>query len=163
MTKTDKQYSAKFMQGSADIVELVTGMPVHTGDPCTKDTMYNAGDIYAMAAVTGTLQGTVMIRINKHLAKDVALKRRPFPSLSDDHIYMRDAFGELANLIMGRIAVLFSEEDKKIAFSDPVIVSGENIHVSQHKCRLWCFPVWVATKDWHRMRVYVHLDGKAAS
>jgi chemotaxis protein CheX len=121
--------SDTLVAGAREVFEKMIFMQIEN---CSDTTAQIAGDVLlSTISFRNGMEGCLGICCNKDCARAIAinmLAMSPGDPLSDDEI--KDALGEVANMVMGTVKSAIQSDMKNLQVSIPVVVTGQNIHNS---------------------------------
>ena len=126
------------------------GAPTYTGPQPT-------ANVVATVGVAGTLSGYVSLCVSKEAAFEIA-QALLGSSAEEAHEHVRDAAGEMANMIAGSVRTQMTEKGETLGISTPIVTVGTDFStaalrdVSQAVCPFQMGP--------HSLFVYLVLQGR---
>jgi chemotaxis protein CheX len=126
------------------------GQPTYTGPQPT-------ANVVATVGFAGTLSGYVSLCVSKEAAFEIAQSLLG-SSAEEAHEHVRDAAGEMANMIAGSVRTHMTEKGETLGISTPIVTVGTDFStaalrdVSQAVCPFKMGP--------HSLFVYLVLQGR---
>jgi chemotaxis protein CheX len=126
------------------------GQPTYTGPQPT-------ANVVATVGFAGTLSGYVSLCVSKEAAFEIA-QALLGSSAEEAHEHVRDAAGEMANMIAGSVRTHMTEKGETLGISTPIVTVGTDFStaalrdVSQAVCPFKMGP--------HSLFVYLVLQGR---
>jgi chemotaxis protein CheX len=121
--------SDTLVAGAREVFEKMIFMQIES---CSDTAAKIAGDVLLSSiSFRNGMEGCLGICCNKDCARAIAinmLAMSPGDPLSDDEI--KDALGEVANMVMGTVKSAIQSDMKNLQVSIPVVVTGQNLHNS---------------------------------
>jgi chemotaxis protein CheX len=118
--------SDTLVAGAREVFEKMIFMQI---DNCSDAAPQIAGDVLLSSiSFRNGMEGCLGICCNKDCARAIAvnmLAMSPGDPLSDDEI--KDAMGEVANMVMGSLKSAIQNDMKNLQVSIPVVVTGQNL------------------------------------
>ncbi len=133
------EYINPFIAATVQALEVMAGMKPERGKPFVKTDHVAAGDISGVIGLAGEAVGSVAVTFPENLALKVyeAMVGEEARGLNDD---VRDAVGEIANMIAGGAKAALTKEGYQFRIAIPTIVVGKN-HTIEHKGQGPCLVV----------------------
>lgn len=121
-----------FLAATINVLETMANITPIAGKPFLKDDQAAMGDVSAIIGITGAAQGSMALSFTESCLLEVVsgLYRETVTELSDD---VKDAVGELTNIICGDARRRLSEEGITLQAGIPTVVSGRS-HTIRHVC-----------------------------
>ncbi|MFH0728483.1 MAG: chemotaxis protein CheX [Pseudomonadota bacterium] len=118
------------IQATADILEKVGSLTIKVKKPFIKEDSRARGEITSIIALSGDLSGTVSISFPGKCILSVVSKMvgEPMIEMNDD---IKDALGELTNMISGQATQLFEMTGQNLKASLSQVIMGKN-HTIPH-------------------------------
>jgi chemotaxis protein CheX len=115
------------------------------GKPYVKRNTVAAGDVSGMVGITGEKNGSVSLSFSKGCA--VAIVKNMLGDEIDDIMQdVKDAVGELTNMISGQARAGLAERGLVFQGSTPTVVMGDN-HTISHMAKAPIMAIPFKTKD----------------
>lgn len=120
-----------------DMAQITTKM----GKPYIKNPEYEGDMITIIVGITGEMRGQVIISLQEDVACQIAshmMMGMPVPELND---MAKSAVSELANMILGNAATIFSTKGISVDITPPNLVMGSNLSFSVSDSKTICVPL----------------------
>ena len=113
-----------FLAAAMHVLKTMAQVDAKPGKPFLKKDDVAIGDVSAIIGITGAAQGSMALIFTEQCTKDIAsnLLGVPFTELNHE---VRDAVGELTNMICGDARRRLAEEGLVLQAGIPTIVSGK--------------------------------------
>jgi len=125
----EKEIADNLVKGTLDVFSTMIMMEVRPGDYCTGKTQNIDSKLTSMIGLGGDIKGMLAIHCTDSLAKGVtsSFLGMNVAELDED---VKDAIGEVANMVAGDIKISFSEHDQSIELAIPTTVIGTSFKMS---------------------------------
>lgn len=118
-----------FIKATTDVLSTMAGIEAVPGTPYAKKNPAAKGDVSAIVGVTGPKRGTIAVSFPRACA--VALVRGMLgDDVRDLTQDIRDAAGEVANMISGQARARLAAEGLTLQGATPTVIIGKNHSVS---------------------------------
>ncbi|HYA40334.1 MAG TPA: chemotaxis protein CheX [Syntrophobacteraceae bacterium] len=119
-----------FLAASMHVLKTMAGVDARPGKPFLKKTDEAVGDVSAIIGITGAAKGSMALVFTEKCIKEIAssLLGEVLTELNPE---VRDAVGELTNMICGDARRRLSEEGFALQAGIPTVVAGKN-HTITH-------------------------------
>jgi len=119
-----------FLAAAMHVLKTMAQIEAKPGKPFLKKDDLALGDVSAIIGITGAVQGSMALIFAEDCIKDIAsnLLGEPFTELNNE---VRDAVGELANMICGDARRRLAEGGFVLQAGIPTIVGGKG-HTIMH-------------------------------
>ncbi|MFZ0928622.1 MAG: chemotaxis protein CheX [Syntrophobacteraceae bacterium] len=119
-----------FLAAAMHVLKTMAQVDAKPGKPFLKKDDVAIGDVSAIIGITGAAQGSMALIFTEQCIRDIAsnLLGVPFTELNHE---MRDAVGELTNVICGDARRRLSEDGFILQAGIPTIVEGKG-HTIKH-------------------------------
>ena len=119
-----------FLAAAMHVLKTMAQIDARPGKPFLKKDDLAIGDVSAIIGVTGAAQGSMALIFTEQCIKGIAsnLLGEPFTQLNNE---VRDAVGELTNMICGDARRRLAEDGFILQAGIPTIVSGKG-HTIKH-------------------------------
>ncbi len=123
------EYINPFLSGTINVLKTMASVTPVPGKPYVKKDKLSIGDISGIIGLTGAKQGSVVVSFTKECALKVisAMLMEEYTELNDD---VRDAVGEITNMISGDARKHLAELGLKFEAGIPTVISGKNHEIS---------------------------------
>ena len=123
------EYINPFLSGTINVLKTMASVTPVPGKPYVKKNKLSIGDISGIIGLTGAKQGSVVVSFTKECALKVvsAMLMEEFTDLNDE---VRDAVGEITNMISGDARKHLAELGLKFEAGIPTVISGKNHEIS---------------------------------
>lgn len=135
------EYVEPFIKASQNILLQIVNEEAVLGKLFLKDSTFHGDNVIIIIGIAGDIRGQVIFNLSQKSACNVVSKMMcgmPVSSLDD---MAKSAIGELANMISGNAAMLFSEQKINLDITPPTIMIGDNIEISTTKSQSICAPL----------------------
>jgi chemotaxis protein CheX len=128
-----------FIAATLQALEVMAAVRPRRGRPFVKDGRLARGDISGVIGLAGDATGSVAITFSEEIAKRIyaGMVGQEATALDDD---VRDAVGEIANMIAGGAKATLSKEGYDFRIAIPSIIVGSG-HTIEHKGKGPCLVV----------------------
>lgn len=135
------EYIEPFIKASQNILLQVANEETVLGKMFLKDSTFHGDNVIIIIGIAGDVKGQVIFNLSQNSACNVVSKMMcGMPVLTLDDM-AKSAIGELANMISGNAAMLFSEQKINLDITPPTIMIGDNIQISTTKSKAICVPL----------------------
>ena len=119
-----------FLAAAMHVLKTMAQVDAKPGKPFLKKDDFAIGDVSAIIGITGAAQGSMALIFTEECIKDIAsnLLGVPFTELNHE---VRDAVGELTNMICGDARRRLAEDGFILQAGIPTIVAGKD-HTITH-------------------------------
>jgi chemotaxis protein CheX len=118
-----------FIKAAVDVLTTMAFIKPEVGKPYVKKDTVAAGDVSGMVGVTGEKNGSVSLTFSKGCA--VAIVKNMLGDEIDDIMQdVKDAVGELTNMISGQARAGLAEKGLVFEGSTPTVVMGDGHTIS---------------------------------
>lgn len=129
----DVELAKPFIKAAVDVLSTMAFIKPSVGKPYVKKDKVAAGDISGMIGITGEKNGSVSLSFSKGCA--VAIVKNMLGDEIDDIMQdVKDAVGELTNMISGQARAGLAERGLVFQGSTPTVVMGDN-HTITHMAK----------------------------
>lgn len=127
--KMKVEYVQPFIISATEVVQAELGMDVTRGDLAVEHNASTTQEITVLIGVTGEIEGIVLYGTSKKMASEIVRQltgeeRPEFDELCES------AVAELGNVISGRAASLFEQQNVSCTISPPTVIVGKGTVVS---------------------------------
>ena len=114
-----------FLTAAIHVLKTMAGIDVRPGKPFLKKDDVAIGDVSAIIGITGEARGSMALVFSENCIKGIAssLLGEVFTQMNHE---VRDAVGELTNMICGDARRRLSEEGLSLQSGIPTVVSGKD-------------------------------------
>ena len=126
----DVQYINPFLNATVKVLETMAFLKVRPGKPYVKKNSSAAGDVSGIIGITGDVEGSFSISFSKECIKKV-VSNMLGEEVEDIDDEVKDAVGELTNIISGDARRELSEKGLSLNGSLPTVVAGPS-HEIKH-------------------------------
>jgi len=118
-----------FLAAAISVLKTMANIEPKPGKPFLKKDRAALGDVSAIIGITGAAQGSMALTFSEPCIKAVVsnLFKAPVTELNEE---VRDAVGELTNMICGDARRRLSEDGISLQAGIPTVVSGKNHTIS---------------------------------
>lgn len=135
------EYINPFIESSMSIINQTTGINPTLGKIHVKKAPYKGDNVVVLIGLTGEIQGSVIITLNKVLACKIASAMMCGMPVAELDEMARSAISELCNMILGNTANIFYSNNINIDITPPTLMTGENMEFSQSNALTVCVPL----------------------
>lgn len=122
-----------FIKAAVDVLSTMASITPQVGKPYVKKNNLAAGDVSGMVGITGEKNGSVSLSFSKGCA--VALVKNMLGEEIEDIMQdVKDAVGELTNMISGQARAGLAEKGLVFQGSTPTVVMGDG-HTISHMAK----------------------------
>lgn len=135
------EYINPFIEASQNVIRDFCRIEVKLGKPYLTSSSYEGDTLMVIVGITGDLRGQVIITMNYEVARSVAsnmMMGMPVPDLND---MAKSAVSELANMILGNSATIFSNKGIVLDITPPSLCFGSNLSISVSDAKTICIPL----------------------
>lgn len=135
------EYINPFIEASQNVLRDFCRIEVKLGKPYITNASYEGDTLIIIVGITGDLRGQVIINMKYEVACSIAstmMMGMPVPELND---MAKSAVSELANMILGNSATLFSKKGIVLDITPPSICFGSNLSISVSDSKTICIPL----------------------
>lgn len=135
------EYINPFISAAQSVLKDLCHIETTMGKPYLKQAEYEGNILTIIIGITGELRGQVLITMKSETACDIAshmMMGMPVPSLND---MAKSAVSELANMILGNAATIFSTKNITLDITPPSLVLGDNMTMSVSDSKTICVPL----------------------
>lgn len=125
----DVKYINPFMSATVHVLDTLAKVKAQPGKPYLKKDKMARGDVTGVIGLTGKARGTVSVSFTEKciLAVVSSMFSEPFTELNEE---IRDAVGEISNMISGQARRKLEEEGLSLSAAIPTVVMGKNHSLS---------------------------------
>ena len=141
------EYINPFINAAQSVLRDFCHIETTMGKPYLKQAEYEGSVLTIIIGITGELKGQVLFTMSKATACDIAshmMMGMPVPELND---MAKSAVSELANMILGNAATIFSTNNITLDITPPSVVLGENMVMTVSNSKTICVPLNFAESD----------------
>ena len=113
---------ASLIEVTKDIFSTMVDRSVEFGEPTFTGPQPTA-NVVATVGFAGTLSGYVSLCVSKEAAFEIAQSLLG-SSADEAHEHVRDAAGEMANMIAGSVRTAMTEKGEQLGISTPIVTVG---------------------------------------
>lgn len=124
------EYAKPFVKAVTDVLSMMAMITPKAGKPYVKKANTANGDVSGLVGITGELNGTISITFTKSCAITV-VKNMLGGELQDVMQDVRDAVGEITNMISGQARAGLAEQGLVFSGATPSVIMGDN-HIIAH-------------------------------
>lgn len=125
------EYINPIIEASKNVINQITGLDPSLGKIYRKQVPYSVDTIVVLIGLTGQIQGSVNVSLNKGLALKIVSAMMGGMEVKELDELAKSAISELCNMILGNAATIFYSNNINIDITPPIIMTGSNIEVSQ--------------------------------
>ena len=122
-------YINPFLKGTTNVLKTMASIEPKPGKPYVKKDKLSKGDISGVIGLTGAKQGSVVVSCTTECALKVvsSMMGQEYTDLNDE---VRDAVGEITNMISGDARRHLAELDMKFEAGIPTVITGKGHEIS---------------------------------
>lgn len=126
----DVKYINPFLQATQNVIKTMAFVDVTPGKPFLKKDQVAKGDVSGIIGLTGEATGSLSVTFNFELIKQImsSMLGEEVDEVTND---VRDAVGELTNMISGDARRMLQQEGVNLSAAIPTIVAGKD-HTIKH-------------------------------
>jgi chemotaxis protein CheX len=126
----DVKYINPFLSGTVNVLKTMAFVEVKPGKPYLKKDHVGLGDVSGIIGLTGEASGSLSVTFNFTLIQQIMsnMLGEEVTEVTND---VRDAVGELTNMISGDARRLLQQEGLSLTAAIPTIVAGKD-HTIKH-------------------------------
>jgi len=130
-----------FISAAQSVLRDLSQIHTKMGKPYIKNPEYEGKVLTVIVGITGELRGQVIISLEEDIACNIAshmMMGMPVIELND---MAKSAIGELANMILGNAATIFSTRDISVDITPPNLCLGSNMSFTVSDSKTICVPL----------------------
>lgn len=129
-----------FISAAQSVLRDMAQMATRMGKPYLKNPEYVGRMITMIVGMTGEMRGQVILSLKEEEACQIASQMMgvPVATLND---MAKSAVSELANMILGNAATIFSTKGISVDITPPNLVIGNNLSFSISGTKTVCVPL----------------------
>jgi chemotaxis protein CheX len=135
----DVKYVNPFLKVTIQIIDQITGIKLQKGKIYAKSHQMPMNDIAIIVGVTGGLSGQMVLGMDIETAKAISGKMQGKEIKFFDEL-SKSAISELANIIMGNVATVFSKQNISLNITPPTLFVGKNMSCYSSKSTIISIP-----------------------
>ena len=126
----DVKYINPFLSATVNVLKTMAFVDVHPDKPFLKKDQVATGDVSGIIGLTGEATGSLSVTFNFNLIQKIMANMlgEEVEEVTND---VRDAVGELTNMISGDARRMLQQEGLQLSAAIPTIVAGKN-HTIKH-------------------------------
>ncbi len=129
----DVELAKPFVKAATDVLSTMAFITPKVGKPFVKKNNIAQGDVTGMVGLTGKENGSVSISFSKKCA--VAIVKNMLGDEVGDLLQdVKDAVGEITNMVSGQARAGLSEQGLNFQGSTPTVIMGDN-HTISHMAK----------------------------
>ncbi len=129
----DVRYVNPFLRGAVEVLGTMAGISLEPGKPYIKNRGEAEGDISGLIAINGEAQGSLSVTFHFSLIQAV-IRGMLGDEVTEVGTEVRDAVGELTNMISGAARRSLGEDGLSLSAGIPRVIDGP-AHKIAHLCR----------------------------
>jgi len=126
----DVRYINPFLSGTVEVLSTMAHVQLIPGKPFIKSGQTAMGDVTGLVGLTGEVRGSLSVTFVFRVIQ-ATMKGMLGDEITEIDNTVRDAVGELTNMISGTARRYLAEEGLSLRAGIPTVVSGKG-HVIQH-------------------------------
>ncbi|MBI9110803.1 chemotaxis protein CheX [Maridesulfovibrio ferrireducens] len=119
-----------FIKATIDILSMMAMVTPKAGKPFVKKGNIASGDVTGVVGFTGNVNGSISISFEKKCAVQI-VKNMLGDDIQDLMQDVKDAVGEITNMVSGQARAGLTEQGYKLQGSTPTVIIGDN-HTITH-------------------------------
>ncbi len=130
-----------FISAAQSVLRDLAQISTKMGKPYLKKPEYEGQVVSIIVGITGELRGQVILTLTEEVACQIAshmMMGMPVPELND---MSRSAVSELANMILGNTATIFSTKGITVDITPPNLCIGSNMSFTVSDSKTICVPL----------------------
>ncbi|PKM49525.1 MAG: chemotaxis protein CheX [Firmicutes bacterium HGW-Firmicutes-7] len=135
------EYINPFIEAAQTVIRDFCHIEAKVGKPFLTQATYEGSTLMVIVGITGDLRGQVLINMSSEVACSLAshmMMGMPVNELND---MAKSAISELANMILGNAATLFSKKAINLDITPPSVCAGMNLSISVSDSKTICIPL----------------------
>ncbi len=135
------EYINPFISAAKSVLKDFCNIEAQMGKPYITKSIFEGDKFIIIVGITGQLTGQVILSMADETACDIAshmMMGMPVPELND---MASSAISELANMILGNTATVFSTMDTLIDITPPSVLVGKDMTITVSDSRTICVPL----------------------
>lgn len=134
-----------FLEAAVNVIKTMARIEPRPKKPFLKNDFVASGDVSGVIGITGQIQGSMSISFTSPCIKAIVtnLFGAPVNEINDE---VRDAVGELTNMICGDARRRLEADDVSLSAGTPTVISGDK-HVITHINKGPCIALPFETPD----------------
>jgi chemotaxis protein CheX len=125
------EYINPIVEASKNVINQITGFNPSLGQIYKKTIPYSVDSILVIIGLTGHIQGSINISLNKDLALRIVSAMMGGMEVKELDEIAKSAISELCNMMLGNASTIFYSNNISIDITPPIIMTGTDIQVSQ--------------------------------
>lgn len=125
----DVEMAKPFVKAAVDVLSMMAMVTPKAGKPYVKKGDTATGDVTGLVGVTGDMNGSISISFSKSCAITV-VKNMLGDDIHDIMQDVRDAVGEIVNMVSGQARAGLAEQGMIFAGATPTVIMGDNHSIS---------------------------------
>ncbi|PKM55205.1 MAG: chemotaxis protein CheX [Firmicutes bacterium HGW-Firmicutes-3] len=138
------EYINPFITASKRVMKDFCNIDTEMGKPYLTKTVFEGNKFVILVGITGQLTGQVILSMSNETACNIAshmMMGMPVTELND---MAASAISELANMILGNTATIFSTQGIIIDITPPSILVGKDMTITVSDAKTICVPLTYA-------------------
>lgn len=135
------EYINPFIGASKKVLKEVANIDFELGKVYLKNSPYISDSVVIIVGVTGTIKGQATFSMSFDVALNIASSMMMGMPVSELDEMTKSALSEMANMIMGNTATIFSTKGYDIDITPPTILTGDNMQFSPNKLTTISIPL----------------------
>jgi chemotaxis protein CheX len=126
----DVRFINPFLEGAKNVLGTMAQVELTPGKPYIKNGEEACGDVTAILGLSGQVNGSLSVSFSYELIRAV-LEKMLGEEIDEINSDVKDAVGELTNMISGDARRLLSQQGLNLKAGIPTVISGQN-HTVKH-------------------------------
>jgi chemotaxis protein CheX len=133
MTRVKVEFINPFLSATLEVLKTMASTEARPRPPVLKQDSVSHGDVSGIIGITGPFKGSLSLSFSQPCILSIVAKMlgEKFPEINAE---IKDAVGELTNMISGAARQNLEAMGYKFQSSLPTVVSGPN-HQIKHQCQ----------------------------
>lgn len=141
MASINVDYINPFISASQTVLRDLVHIETKLGKPYLAEASYEGNTLIIIIGITGELRGQVIINMTSATACNIASKMMMGMPVDELNDMAKSAVSELANMILGNTATIFSKKGINLDITPPSLALGNNISISVADSKTICIPL----------------------
>ncbi len=141
MVDINFEYVNPFIQAAKIVLKEFSQIDAETEAAYLKKPEHEGASFAVIIGVTGDLRGQVIFTMDVEAACYIATKMIMEEPVTELNEMSKSAVGEMANMILGNAATIFSNNNYTVDITPPTVMLGRNISFAVGDSRIVCVPL----------------------
>lgn len=135
------EYINPFIEAAQSVLSDFCQIDSTIGKPYLKQAAYEGDMLITIVGVTGDIRGQVIISMSVDIACNIASHMMMGMQVDELNDMAKSAISELANMILGNAATIFSKKGISVDITPPSVCKGNNLIISVTDSKTICIPL----------------------